>query len=326
MQRQKTGILVANIGSPLSPRVREVRSYLHRFLMDKKILPLPWFFRFLLVYGYIVPLRVREAAKRYKEIWTPQGAPLVAKTQEFVQDLQEELGDSYLVRAGMVLGSPSIDSGMEALWGQCDQILFLPMFPQYADSSTGAVLFQLFRYLSRKKTTFCPEIRTLPAFYMQPMYIDSMVDLVRAFYRSCDHDHLLFSYHGLPDKAIQKSLAENGPCYRSQCLAITASVAAKMELSSETYSTCFQSRLGRQPWTRPYAEEALLALYDRGIRRVAMVCPGFAVDCLETQMEIGIELQEWWVKQGGVSIDLFPCLNNRSFWVHQMAQWIASLR
>ncbi len=322
MHRGKIGVLIANVGSPLSPRVRDVRSYLHRFLMDKKILPLPWFFRFCLVYGYIVPLRVREVAKRYKEIWTPAGAPLVATTQAFVEGLQQELGDTYLVRAGMVLGAPSIESGMEDLWGQCDRILFLPMFPQYADASTGAVLLQFFRYLSRKETTFFPEIHTMPAFYGQPFYVEAVVELLTAFYQTADYEHLLFSYHGLPIAALRSSVAEKGPCYRRQCVETTEKFAKQMQLQVDSYSICFQSRLGRALWTQPSAEEALLALYDRGIRRVAMVCPGFAVDCLETQMEIGIELADWWKKQGGESLTLFPCLNSRLFWMQQVAAWI----
>lgn len=324
--KKKTGLLVANVGSPLSPRYGDVRRYLQQFLMDPKILPLPWLLRALLVYGCIVPFRTRGAAKRYKKIWTPEGPPLVVQTQAFVAGLQRELGDAYIVRTGMALGAPSIESAMEALWQECDRILFLPMFPQYANSSNGAVLAQLFRFLSRKKTVYCPQLQTLPAFDSEPFYLDSMVDLLQSEYQPDRDEHLLFSYHGLPQAAVASSLAEEGPCYPTQCRTTTESVALKMGLPPETYSTCFQSRLGRQAWTQPYVEEALLALYTRGIRRVAIVCPGFAADCLETQLELGVELQDWWKKQGGISIHLIPCLNARPFWIHQTAIWISSLR
>lgn len=324
--KKKTGLLIANVGSPLSPRRGDVRRYLQKFLMDPKILPLPWPLRALLVYGCIVPFRTGGAAKRYQKIWTPEGPPLVVQTQAFVAGLQRELGDTYIVRTGMALGAPSIKSAMEDLWQQCDRILFLPLFPQYADSSTGAVLAQLFRYLSRKDTSSYPELHTLPAFDAEPFYLDSMVDLLQSEYQPDRDEHLLFSYHGLPQAAVAASLAEKGPCYPTQCRTTTENIALKMGLSPETYSTCFQSRLGRQAWTQPYVEESLQALYARGIRRVAIVCPGFSADCLETQLELGVELQDWWKKQGGISIHLLPCLNARPFWIHQTATWISSLR
>jgi len=169
---------------------------------------------------------------------------------------------------------------------------------------------------------YFPTILVQSSFYTQSAYLDSMAELISAHYTTEQNDHLVFSYHGIP---IQKNIKEEGISYRSQCIESTEGIAKKLGLPLFSYSTCFQSRLGRQEWTRPYAEEALQDLFKKGIRRVALVCPGFMIDCLETREEIGIELQAWWKKQGGISLTLLPCLNHRRFWVEQLAFFLSSL-
>ena len=338
MNEPRTGVLLANLGTPDSPGVRDVRRYLREFLGDPRVLDMPALTRWLLLNLVILPFRPRASARAYAQVWTPQGSPLRVHGAALRDGVAKALGQDYVVALGMRYGEPSIGSALEQL-AQADvaRVLALPLFPQYSTAATGSAVAKIHEELER--ATHLPPIELLGSFYADPGFIASFAEVARPHLEEFRPDFVLFSYHGLPERQVRATdasqshcleradccdavAAVNRNCYRAHCFATSRALAAALGLEAERYSVAFQSRLGRQPWIRPYTDHVLPELAARGIRRLAVLCPTFVADCLETLEEIGIRGRDQWLGLGGEELRLVPSLNAEPLWVETVAQWI----
>lgn len=327
MQIYKKGVLLINLGTPKSSQTKDVRHYLQEFLMDKRVITLPTILRFILVYGIIAPFRSRNSAKNYQKIWTKEGSPLLTHSQKLTQALQIKLGEGYQVVLAMRYGHPSIEEGLNQL-KDCDEIIVLPLYPQYASATTGSSIEAVFKYFSKRE--YIPNLKIISDFYQKPDYIKALKQSITDDFKP-DH-HLLLSYHGLPEKQLQqlgcKTICE-GPCsgkikacYRNQAYATSNALANALGLRPTEYSIGFQSRLGKTPWIQPFTEEILSSLREKGIDKLMIACPSFTVDCLETLEEIAIGIKAQWLDLGGSSFHYIPCLNQNEAFVEALAQMI----
>ncbi len=329
----KTGILLINLGTPDDTSIKSIRRYLREFLLDPRVLDLPTLLRYLLVYGIILPFRPARTAKAYKKIWQPDGSPLRLHTEALETALAKQLGDDYCVVAAMRYGNPSIASALAKLSG-CKKIIVLPLFPQYSSAATGSAIEHFFEQI--KANWNLPEIQIIHEFYQAPVFINAYAETIKSHMPDTE-TYLLFSYHSLPERHLDKSHCQascnrmsacpsmssnNAFCYRAQCYRTSELIAQQLDLSAERYSTSFQSRLGRIPWIQPYTDKQLTALRKQGIKNIAVVCPAFVADCLETLEEIGIQAQEQWHELGGEKFTLLPCLNTDESWVNGLAHML----
>lgn len=325
----KKGVLLINLGTPGAPTSHAVGRYLREFLMDPRVIQLPWFIRFVLVYGLIVPFRKHSSAHAYQTIWQAEGSPLLIISKQCTKKLQQELGSEYIVSLGMRYGNPSIESALEAL-SECESITVIPLYPQYASATTGSSLEALMKILEKK--SFIPPFKIIHTFYSDPLFIKAMANKIAPYIEG--YDFILFSYHGLPENQLQKEgcdpicanrcviRASSTNCYRAQCYATTEAIAATLHMDTSKIETTFQSRLGRTPWIKPYTDEILPKLIDKNIKRLAVVCPSFVTDCLETLEEIGIQLQKTWKDLGGTELTLIPSLNSDPEWINALTSMI----
>jgi ferrochelatase len=338
MPAGRTGVLLVNLGTPDSPRTGDVRRYLREFLSDPRVIDIPAVQRWLLVNLVIAPFRAPASAKAYRKIWGPEGSPLLAHGRALAAEVGKALGDDYVVTLGMRYGNPSLASALQQLVAaDVDQILALPLYPQWADSSTGSSVAALED--AADALPHAPPLDVLPAFYDDPGFIEAFAEVARPVLAEAKPDYVLFSYHGLPERQIRaadptgshclssESCCENpGPalatCYRAQCFATTRRLAGALGLAPDAHSVSFQSRLGRTPWIRPYTDVVLPELAGRGVKRVAILCPAFVADCLETLEEIGIRAREQWEELGGESLVLVPSLNAHPRWVEAVAAMV----
>jgi ferrochelatase len=317
----KHGILLVNIGTPNAPDKASVRRYLAQFLADKRVIDLPAILRFSLLYGVILPTRPARAAHAYQAIWTKEGSPLLKYSQQLCQKLALHLGKNTQVALGMRYGAPSIDEALQQL-KDCEQITVLPLYPQYSSAATGSTIEYVLKCLASKD--MFPSLHIIRDFYQHPKYIAAQAAKIKPFLN--DENYVLFSYHGLPERALQKigcnrvctnicppKTAKNQACYRAQCLETSAQLANALNLKA--YSTSFQSRLGRTPWIKPYTDEVLIDLRSQGVKRLVIACPSFVTDCLETLEEIGMRANEQWMALGGEAFTLVPCMNDDESWV-----------
>lgn len=280
-----------NTGSPESTTVADLRSYLKEFLMDPFVIDLPWLPRALLVHGLILPRRPAESAEAYKKIWTDNGSPLIHYCTELARGLNIEVGMAY--------GKPSIKDTIERLLaGGVDEVCLLPMFPHYAMATTGSCIAGVASAIKGRAT-----LRVAPAFFAEPTFIDPLA----ASLADVD-EHLLFTYHGLPERHLKKDAKTAD--YRMSCEETSRLIAEKAGIPSERYSVSFQSRLGRDKWLEPYTEETLRQLPAVGKKRLAVICPSFFCDCLETLEEIEIRGKQSFMEAGGESFRMIPCLND----------------
>jgi ferrochelatase len=315
----KRGFLLMNTGSPDSPKVEDVRSYLNEFLMDPYVIDLPWPLRALLVKGIILRTRPPESAEAYKSIWTENGSPLVHYCRRLTESLDAKLSEP--VEMVMAYGNPSVTHGVGKLLKQgVEEICLLPMFPQYAMATTGSCIAGVKTAL--RKFNSKATLRVAPPFYLEPAYIRPLADSLK------DADeYVLFSYHGLPERHLKKTdptgnhclRTENccetpspahATCYRHQCLETTKAIVAAAAIPKERYTVSFQSRLGRDKWLEPATDKVLESLPSKGIKNLAVICPAFFCDCLETLEEIEIRGRETFMAAGGESFRMLPCLNN----------------
>lgn len=314
-----------NIGSPDSPNISDVRRYLREFLSDKRVIDLPFLMRYILLYVFILPFRPRQSAHAYQAIWTDNGAPLLCYSQQLCDKLQNHLGTNYHVVLGMRYGSPNIETALQQL-ATCQHITVLPLYPQYSSAATGSCLEKTMQLLM-KKTVF-PSITIIRDFYHHPAFIHAQSELIKPYLSH--HDYVLFSYHGLPERQLLKSdckticidtcptsSATTG-CYRAQCFETSRLLANSLQLTA--FSTAFQSRLGKTPWIKPYTDDILKTLAEKGTKRLLVACPSFVTDCLETLEEIGIRAKEQWIALGGEQLTLVPCLNDNALWVDAIQQ------
>lgn len=328
------GVLLVNLGSPDSTKVSDVRKYLDEFLMDSRVIDMPYLSRALLVKGIILRTRPKKSAAAYQKVWTPEGSPLIVHSRKLTEKVQAQV--TIPVRMAMRYGNPSIASAIASLAQEGITELFLmPMYPQYAMSTTETIEV-LTQKILRKKYPHI-QLTSLPPFYNQPEYVRVLVSSIKEYYR--ENEYLLFSYHGIPERHIHKSDVThshcqidssccNTPspahayCYRHQCYALTEAVAQELKLDKDTYSVSFQSRLGRDPWLQPYTDTTLEALAKKGIKQLSVVTPAFVADCLETLEEIAMEGKETFLEHGGTDYHCIPCLNERDDWSQVVAQWI----
>ena len=336
-----TAVLLVNLGTPDSPAVPDVRRYLAEFLSDPRVLDINPIARALLLHGVILRTRPRRSAAAYAKVWTQAGSPLLVESTKLRDAVAAELGGGFRVALAMRYGSPSIPAALSNLLAPgAERLVVVPLFPQYANASTGSSLARVFEVLADTKTTTRrPEVRTVPAFYDDPGWLAAWADIARAPLQSFRADHVLFSYHGLPERQIRPLDASgthcfahadccdsiggvNRACYRAQCFATTRGLVETIGLGGASWSVSFQSRLGRTPWIRPYTDELVSELAERGVKRLAVLCPTFVADCLETLEEIGIRLREQWRGLGGEDMLLVPCPNAHPTWVRTVADWI----
>jgi ferrochelatase len=337
MHELRTGVLLINLGSPEAPTVVAVRRFLREFLGDPRVLDMPAPLRWLLLNAVILPFRPRRSAQAYQQIWLPQGAPLLVHGHALREAVGEALGSSYVVALGMRYGSPSIRQGLQRLCAlDVARILVLPLFPQYSSATTGSVVEKVEEEMDRRPEI--PPIEVLPAFYAEPRFIAAWTEVARPELEAFRPDFVLFSYHGLPERQLKaadpsgehclaqpgccESVAEtNRDCYRAQCFATTRALAPELGLAPEQCATAFQSRLGRTPWIGPHTDLLLPELAAAGHRRLAVLCPAFVADCLETLEEIGIRARQRWRELGAEELRLVPSLNASPAWVEAVAQW-----
>ncbi|QGZ31313.1 ferrochelatase [Stutzerimonas stutzeri] len=325
-------LLLVNLGSPASTEVADVRRYLNQFLMDPYVVDLPWPLRRLLV-SLILVKRPAQSAHAYASIWWPEGSPLVVLSQRLTDAVRPYWTEGP-VELAMRYGEPSIENALVKLASQgIRQVTFAPLYPQFADSTTTTAIEEARRVIRDKRLDISLSI--LQPFYDQPEYLDALVDSVSP-YLAQPFDHLLLSFHGLPERHLHKTdptgshclKGENccqqaegavlANCYRAQCMQSGAAFAARAGLRPEQWSVSFQSRLGRAKWIEPYTEAQLEALADRGVKRLLVMCPAFVADCIETLEEIGDRGREQFVAAGGEDLQLIPCLNTHESWVRAL--------
>lgn len=332
----KTGLLLINLGTPTAPSVDAVRAYLDEFLMDPYVIDLPYMLRYALVKGIILRTRPQASAQLYQSVWMEEGSPLLVLSLHFKTALQQLLAEDCVVELGMRYGTPSIDSALEKLMQQpLKELIVLPLFPQYSQAATLSAI-ECFKRAAQKYTL--PPTRIIEDFYNHPAFIEAYAALISEHLDLEQHQHLLMSYHGLPVKHLEKTgcqhvgkqcfdaigcpriSAQNQQCYRAQCFATTRLLAAQLQLKPNQYSVSFQSRLGKTPWIKPYTDLHLEDLYAQGIRKLAVACPSFVTDCLETLEEIALRAKEQWMELGGESFTAIPCLNSSELWLRAVAK------
>jgi ferrochelatase len=334
-----TGVLLAQLGTPASPAVADVRRYLREFLSDPRVIDLPAPARWLLVNGIIAPFRAPKSAHAYRSIWTSQGSPLWVHSRAFAEALQGELGAGFRVALGMRYGAPRLAGAYAALReAGVARIVAFPLYPQLAESSSGSAIAAI-RELAERDAS-APPLSFVPAFFTDAGFVGAVASDVRSALEHERCEHLLLSYHGLPERHVRAadptrghclasaSCCEAPPaevlarCYRAQCFATTRAVARALALPAERVSTAFQSRLGRDPWIRPWTDEELPRLAARGVKRLAVACPSFVADCLETLEEVGMRARQQWLALGGETLALAPCVNASPAWVRAAAELV----
>ncbi len=330
------GVLLVNLGSPDGPTAKEVKPYLDEFLMDERVIDVPNWLRNLLVRGIILQTRPKKSAKAYAKIWWEEGSPLVVISERFASKVRQQT--AIPVALGMRYGSMSIKNALKELKDKgVSEILLVPLYPHYAMSSYETVVVKT---MQEQQANY-PEMKitTLPAFYKNPDYIKVLSERILKGLKNFDYDHILFSYHGIPERHIRKSdptkfhckidgsccqinsVAHN-TCYRHQCYDTTELVKAELNLDEDKVSTSFQSRLAGDPWLKPYTDFEFERLAKAGIKKLAVITPAFVSDCLETLEEIAMEGKEQFMEAGGEGYIHIPCLNESDSWVALMAEWI----
>ncbi|MFT5885202.1 MAG: ferrochelatase [Arcticibacterium sp.] len=331
----KTGVLIVNLGTPDSASTPDVRKYLREFLMDGRVIDIPFISRWLLVNLIIAPFRSPKSAKIYKELWTEDGSPLKIYGEKNESQLQELLGDDYIVKLGMRYQSPSIESSLLALRkAAVKKIIVIPLFPQYASASSGSVYEEVTRVLSTWQSI--PELRIINNFYHKDKFIEGFIENAKVLQSKRKYDHVLFSYHGVPERQVLKGdddkrhcklgtccnaiTPHNQFCYRAQCFETTRLLVKKMELKEGEYTVSFQSRLGRSEWIKPYTDKVIVELAEQGVKSILAFSPAFIADCLETTIEVGGEFKEIFKENGGDHLDLVPSLNDMPIWVELLKE------
>lgn len=333
----KTGVLLINLGTPDKPDVPNVRRYLKQFLSDPRVLDIPWVARKILLHAFILPFRGISSSKAYQSIWDKdRGSPLLYHSLDLAKNLQLVLGEDYHVQLGMRYGNPSLQSAMEKLrQHHCQKIIAIPLFPQYSSAATGSAIEAMLQDYSKKMNLSALTI--IDKFYDNEGYLQALSSVLSTHALS----HVLFSYHSLPVRQIRKSKQacantcfENRPCpsiqqethycYRAQCYETSKQIAQSIHLKDDQYTVAFQSRLGRTVWVGPDLETTFMSLIEKGVKDLSVVCPSFVADCLETLEEIGIRAKETWLKMGGHSLNLIPCLNSHPLWVKALANMVSS--
>jgi ferrochelatase len=337
----KKGVLLVNLGTPDSPETKDVRRYLDEFLMDPRVIDINPVSRALLVKGIIVPFRSPKSAKLYQRIWSDEtGSPLLHYSKLQHQLLQQRLGDGYQVELAMRYQNPSIESALKRLKdGLVDSIQVIPMFPQYASASTGSVYDKVMELLADWPTK--PGVSFINSFHDNELMIETFANNAKK-YQPETYDHILFSFHGLPQRQLIKSDHTHNHCLKtSDCCAVLTDankfcysaqshhtarlIAEKLNIPKEKYTICFQSRLGSDPWVQPYTSEVVAKLANEGKKRLLVFCPAFVADCLETVYEVTEEYGGEFKALGGEHVQLVESLNDASTWIDALEEMVRAV-
>lgn len=330
------GIILMNLGSPDSTDVKDVRKYLKEFLMDERVIDVPYLVRSFLINGIIVPFRAPKSAEAYKTIWTKEGSPLVVLTKQLQQALQLKVDEP--VSIAMRYGNPTPQFAFDELIKNnpdLQEVLAIPLYPHYAMSSFETAVESAKEVHQKNNYSF--KLHFLQPFYNEPHYINALAENIKPFLQQ-EYDHILFSYHGIPGRHIRKSdttgshclKIENccnvaspahAQCYRHQVFTTTRLVMEQLNIPKDKYSISFQSRLGRG-WLQPFTDIRLKEMPDEGIKKILILCPAFVSDCLETLEEINERGREDFMKAGGEAFTMIPCLNTNPLWVAVLAGWV----
>lgn len=329
---QKYAILLMNLGSPDSTDVPDVRRYLNEFLMDERVIDMPWITRALLVRGIIVPFRAPKSAEAYRTIWTREGSPLIEHTRQLKAALSKEV--SVPVEIAMRYGNPSVKDAFEKLQKDhpaLEEVIAVPLYPHYAMSSYETAVFHAQNIFNQNKFSF--RLTTVPPFYNDPKYIEALADRIRPYLQK-QYDQILFSYHGIPGRHLKKTdptkshclssasccdiaSPAHATCYRHQVFTTTREVMKALDVPAEKYRISFQSRLGKG-WLEPFTDIRLAELPGEGVKNLLILCPAFVSDCLETLEEIEMRGREIFMEAGGETYTMIPCLNESPSWVNAL--------
>lgn len=338
----KTGVLLVNLGTPDRPDVPAVRRYLAEFLSDDRVLDMNPVSKSLLLYGIILPFRPKKSAAAYQKVWDAErGSPLLFHSQDLTAKLQDALGSDYEVRLAMRYGQPDLPSAIDALEAAgCGRLVVVPLYPQYASSSTGSTLERVYELIRGRPVP--PAVSVVPDFYDHPGFVEPAADIARPLLDGFQPDHVLMSFHGLPEHHVKFTdfsgshclsggdccavlTDANRSCYRAQCFATARALAAQLGLPDDGWSVSFQSRLTKVPWIKPYTDEVVPGLAEKGVRRLAVLCPSFVADCLETLEEIGMGIKEEFEElHDDAELMLVPCVNSDDRWVDGLAGMVRS--
>lgn len=335
----RTTVLLVNLGSPDSPSVSDVRRYLREFLSDARVLDSSWLVRQFVLNVFILPFRPTKSAEAYRSIWSSEGFPLILTSRRVQALLREKVDEP--VELAMRYGHPSIpDVVRKILRNGVERMLLIPLYPHYAMSSYETVVERVKEVLAREKARV--QLKVLPPFYDDPYYITALVEASRPHLKE-EYDHLLFSFHGLPERHLRISDSSkshclvtanccatphpaHATCYRFQVFRTVQAFVKRMGIAETKYSIAFQSRLGRDPWLKPYTDQEIERLAERGIKRLAVLSPAFVSDCLETLEELGLRGRETFLAAGGQSYTLVPCLNDHPLWIEALKHYVERLR
>ena len=340
--KAKTAVLLINLGTPDSPSVKDVRRYLFEFLNDPRVIDISALARFILVNFIIVPFRAPKSAKIYKELWVNngladgrEGSPILFYGRSVQEKLQKGLGDNFDVQLTMRYQKPSMDDVFEELYKKnLEKIIIVPLFPQYASATTGSVIDKAMKIISKWRVI--PEIKFISQYYNNEGVINTIVERAKK-YNMDEYDHILFSYHGLPVRQVDKvykdgALCEehnceteinetNQYCYKATCYATTRLIAHKLGIPAERYTVCFQSRLDKK-WLEPFADKVVIEQAKKGARKLLVFSPAFVADCLETIIEIGKKYQQLFEDHGGEKVQLVESLNDHPMWIDALKNMI----
>ncbi len=325
----RVGLLLINLGTPDSPATADVRRYLREFLSDPRVIDISPVGRWLLLNLIILPFRPRQSGEAYAKIWDDRGSPLLYHSNDLVEKVRQRLGADVQVELGMRYGNPSIRSALERMRNAgVDRIVVFPLYPQYSSAANGSSLEVVYAETARLWNT--PSLQVVPPFYDDRRYLDCCAEVARPVLERAEPDVVYFSFHGLPERQVRKSdddgycrfddaccaavVHGNRNCYRAQCFATAVALAERLGVPAERRRICFQSRLGRSPWIRPYTDELFDEDPANGARRAVILSPAFVADCLETLEELGMRGAAQWREAGGESLELVPSLNARDSW------------
>jgi protoporphyrin/coproporphyrin ferrochelatase len=332
----RKGIILMNLGSPDSTEVKDVKRYLNEFLMDEKVIDYPYLLRLLLVRGIIVPLRAPKSAKAYQSIWTKEGSPLMVISEQLRQAVQTHVGEPVVL--AMRYGNPTPKDAYKKLLElapDIEEVILVPLYPHYAMSSYETAVEYAKEIYHAEKYPF--ELTIVPPYYKEENYLNALTESMLHYVQE-DYDHLLFSFHGVPERHIRKGditgchclkvtncCETDSPahtyCYSHQCKKTAVLVAERLGIPKEKYSISFQSRLGREEWLKPYTAKRLEEMPKEGIKKLLVACPAFVSDCLETLEEIAEEGKEEFMHAGGESFTMIPCLNTQKAWVNTIIEY-----
>ena len=341
----RAGLLLVNLGTPDSTDPADVRRYLREFLSDPRVLDIPAWRRFIVLEAFILPFRPKASAEAYAKIWTERGSPLLFHTEDLAAKVRARVGDRAVVEVAMRYGRPSIGSALDRLRAAAvDRIVVFPLYPQYSSAATGSSVERVFEIAAARWNT--PYLQVVPPFYEHPAFLDACARVAAPVLSAGPADAVLFSFHGLPERQVKKSdesgshclasadccdriVEANRNCYRAQCFATARGLAERLGVPPDKRIVCFQSRLGRTPWIKPYTDELLTALPARGVRRAVILSPAFVADCLETLEELGIRAAATFRAAGGEELRVVPAVNSEDGWadgvvslVREASSWI----